>query len=170
MASVQNGHISYKLYYSKRRQEKTFHLTSLSNKRLVIYQDIFFCIKIPNTKRQKFKSTKDCNGDLDLPWMNYGTKMQGLREIESKIQRTSTIIRPSTAIQVFGHKVGVYPYMNLVHSSYSFPHQHATDNTGILCALAPSNSYDNSGRWSTRDGPLNIRLKGRENEKNNAND
>lgn len=54
-----------------------------------IKTNYFFCIKIPNTKRQKkLKSTKDCNGDLDLPCMNYGTKIQGLREIESKIQRT----------------------------------------------------------------------------------
>ncbi len=121
MASVQNGHISYKLYYSKRRQEKTFHLTSLSNKRLVIYQDkYFFCIKIPNTKRQKkFKSTKDCNGDLDLPWMNYGTKMQGSREIESKIQRKFLLSVHPLLFKSLDTRWESISTWDLVHSSHS---------------------------------------------------
>lgn len=58
MASVQNGHISYKLYYSKRKQEKTFHTASLSNKRLVIYQDkLIFLHKDPKYQ----KATKSLN-------------------------------------------------------------------------------------------------------------
>lgn len=69
-----------------KKETKRCRTASLSNKRS--RQKLICFHKDPKYQKgnKKFKSTKDCYKGVDLSCMKYGTKLQGLREIEPKKQ------------------------------------------------------------------------------------